>query len=145
MPILRSATAVLVAITLSLPAVADNLAIEVKGVRSDKGRVYVAVHKPTENVTFPGAAGMVAGCWRVADGGPLRISFSGLEPGIYAVNAFHDENANGELDTNILGIPLEGYGFANDATGVMGPPSFLDASVEVRETGTTSTQMTLLY
>ena len=56
-----------------------------------------------------------------------------LPPGQYAVNAFHDENGNGELDTNLFGIPTEGYGFANDPRTTFGPPDFEDAAVNVRD------------
>jgi uncharacterized protein (DUF2141 family) len=37
---------------------------------------------------------------------------------------------NGKLDTNFLGIPKEGYGFSNGAKGLLGPPSFSDASFQ---------------
>lgn len=40
----------------------------------------------------------------------------------------HDENTNGKLDTNWIGIPAEGYGFSNDAKALLGAPSFSDAS-----------------
>ena len=50
--------------------------------------------------------------------------FSQIEPGTYAVSVFHDENSNGKLDTNFLGIPREGVGASNDARGHMGPPKF---------------------
>ena len=56
-----------------------------------------------------------------------------LPPGRYAVNAFHDENGNGESDTNLLGIPAEGYGFANDPVIRFGPPDFEAAAVSVGE------------
>jgi uncharacterized protein (DUF2141 family) len=35
---------------------------------------------------------------------------------------------NGKLDTNMLGIPTEGYGFSNDVTGLFGAPAFSAAS-----------------
>jgi uncharacterized protein (DUF2141 family) len=35
---------------------------------------------------------------------------------------------NGKLDTHWLGIPTEGYGFSNDATALLGAPSFAAAS-----------------
>ena len=44
------------------------------------------------------------------------------------VPLYNDENMNGKLDTNWLGIPTEGYGFSNDAKGMLGPPSFSAAS-----------------
>jgi uncharacterized protein (DUF2141 family) len=40
----------------------------------------------------------------------------------------HDENMNGKLDTNRLGVPKEGYGSSNDVKAVRGAPSFSDAS-----------------
>ena len=51
------------------------------------------------------------------------------------MNAFHDENGNGELDTNLFGIPSEGYGFANDPDSTFGPPKFEAAAVNVGDTG----------
>jgi uncharacterized protein (DUF2141 family) len=32
------------------------------------------------------------------------------------------------MDFNFLGMPLEGYGFSNDASAPFGPPSFDDAA-----------------
>jgi uncharacterized protein (DUF2141 family) len=40
----------------------------------------------------------------------------------------HDENRDGELATNWMGKPQEGYGFSNDAKGTLGAPSFEAAS-----------------
>ena len=42
-----------------------------------------------------------------------------------------DENNNGKLDKNLVGIPLEPYGFSNNARGFLGPPSFGDARFQV--------------
>jgi uncharacterized protein (DUF2141 family) len=53
-----------------------------------------------------------------------RCDFEDIPPGTYAMAVIHDENMNGKLDTNRLGIPREGYGFSNDAKGWLGPPSF---------------------
>lgn len=48
--------------------------------------------------------------------------------GTYAVRLYHDENDNGELDTNLVGVPQEAFGFSNDARGTMGPPDFQEAA-----------------
>jgi uncharacterized protein (DUF2141 family) len=53
-----------------------------------------------------------------------RCDFEDIPPETYAMAVIHDENMNGKLDTNRLGIPREGYGFSNDAKGWLGPPSF---------------------
>ena len=57
-----------------------------------------------------------------------RCDFEDIAPGTYALAIIHDENMNGKLDTDWLGIPTEGYGFSNDATAVLGAPSFSAAS-----------------
>ena len=57
-----------------------------------------------------------------------RCDFAGIAPGSYALAVIHDENLNGKLDANWLGIPSEGYGFSNDARAMLGAPSFSAAS-----------------
>ena len=50
-----------------------------------------------------------------------------VAPGDYAVSVFHDENSNGKLDRNFMGMPKEGVGKSNDAAGHFGPPKYDDA------------------
>lgn len=51
------------------------------------------------------------------------IVINNLQPGKYTFKYFHDENKNDNLDLNWIGIPKEGYGFSNNASGIFGPPS----------------------
>jgi uncharacterized protein (DUF2141 family) len=37
-----------------------------------------------------------------------------LPPGKYAASVLHDENRNGRMDRDAVGIPLEGYGVTNN-------------------------------
>jgi uncharacterized protein (DUF2141 family) len=39
-----------------------------------------------------------------------------------------DSNENKIIDKNFIGIPIEQYGFSNDASGFLSSPSFKDAS-----------------
>ena len=66
---------------------------------------------------------------KITDKGNVQTKFEGLPKGEYAVSVYHDANLNEELDTNMMGIPKESYGFSNNAKGFMGPPSFEDAKV----------------
>ncbi|RQO80252.1 DUF2141 domain-containing protein [Acidovorax sp. FJL06] len=61
--------------------------------------------------------------------GAAQLVFSGLPVGRYVTKSFADENGNARLDTNLLGLPTERYGFSNDARARMGPPSFDAAAV----------------
>jgi uncharacterized protein (DUF2141 family) len=57
-------------------------------------------------------------------GNEVTVVFENLQPGDYALSVIHDENENGELDSNAFGIPKEGFAFGNNALGSFGPPSF---------------------
>ncbi len=112
---------------------AGEVEIEISGFKGKKGDLRVAVFDSES--TFLDRERMRAGHRVRADAiaGEKRVlvSFHNLQPGRYAVSAFHDTNSNGETDKNMLGIPTEGYGFSNAAKGRMGPPSFQDAAFEV--------------
>lgn len=129
---------------VAAPLPAADLAVEVRGIRSADGRLYVAVHAPETKATFPAASGTIAAVQQSAHVGALRFILHDLPAGRYAVNAFHDENDNGELDTNLVGIPTEGYGFANDPDSSFGPPDFEAAAVNVGDAGEVAV-MTLRY
>lgn len=51
------------------------------------------------------------------------FTFEDMPMGRYAIQVFHDENGNGDLDTGAFGIPNERYGFSNNAVANFGPPA----------------------
>lgn len=66
---------------------------------------------------------------------PIHGSISDLPGGEYALVVYHDENGNGRLDKNFIGIPNEPLGFSN-RYWPKGPPTFRYAafSIEAGET-----------
>ncbi|MDP1738499.1 MAG: DUF2141 domain-containing protein [Caulobacter sp.] len=70
-----------------------------------------------------------------ASGGNFSVTVAGLRPGLYAVKSFHDRDANGKMNFNPLGMPLEPYGFSNNARAPFGPPSWRRAAFEVKPGG----------
>ena len=95
----------------------------------------VALHAAKEGVEFPDQKGAVAAQWRNARSGAQEFVFTGLPPGRYAIAIYHDENGNGVMDKNFIGIPSEGFGFSRNARGFAGPPSFNAAAVEIGAPG----------
>ena len=118
---------------LATGAAAADLEVHVAGLRSADGDVRVALHRQTTGAKAVGDAGVVAASFRSAAPGTVRFVFTDVAPGAYAVAAFHDGDGDGDLATNFLGVPTEGFGFSNGAVGFMGPPSFADAVVTVGE------------
>ena len=76
-----------------------------------------------------------------AQAGETLVLVKGIPAGTWAVLAYQDENGNGELDRNLIGIPKEPYGFSRDARSKFGPPGFEDAAIEVGESATTTVQL----
>ncbi len=109
------------------PAGAGEVRVRVQGVRSDAGRVLVALCARDE---FLGrACGLVGSAPAAA--GETEVVIRDVPPGVYAAQAFHDEDDDRDLDRGRLGLPLEGMGFSRDAPIRFGPPRFADAAVEV--------------
>ena len=61
--------------------------------------------------------------------GKLSVVLKDLPDGPLAISLFQDANANGRLDMNAMGIPMEPFGFSNNAAGNFGPPKFEQAIV----------------
>lgn len=104
---------------------ARQLTIDVSGVRSTRGALVCRLFAGPDG--FPSKATYRAQVRVAISGSTARCVFPRLAPGIYAVGAFHDENGNGKLDTNFLGIPSEGVGVSNNKRPLVGPPSWNDA------------------
>ena len=60
------------------------------------------------------------------------VTMTSLKPGIYAVKLFQDFNKNGKFDMNWLGLPLEKYGFSNDARPTFAEPPFDATKFELK-------------
>ena len=60
----------------------------------------------------------------------IQGEIDGISAGPVALAVYQDLNNDGELNRSSFGIPVEPYGFSNDARGQMGPPSFTDAQVQ---------------
>ncbi|MFA5667883.1 MAG: DUF2141 domain-containing protein [Balneolaceae bacterium] len=61
----------------------------------------------------------------------VELELENMSYGEYAIAVYHDQNKNGKLDTNLLGMPKEKYGFSNNARGKFGPASWDDAVFEI--------------
>lgn len=106
------------------------LTVRVQGLSNDRGRVAVALFASAD--AFPDQKRAIMGQLAKIETGRAAVRFEGVRPGIYAVAVLHDENQNSKMDFNFLGMPLEGYGFSNDASAPFGPPSFQAASFKLQ-------------
>jgi uncharacterized protein (DUF2141 family) len=109
------------------PGQANLVHVEIGGLRNDKGKVMCALFSSANDFPKHADKAIMRSMAAIADGHAV-CEFSGVAPGTYAVSVIHDENSNGRLDTNVIGIPREGVGASNNAKGHFGPPKFDAAS-----------------
>ena len=114
-----------------------NMIVRINNLSSDEGKVMIALTNSKENYNgrnaFRGAAADIKD-------GKAEYVFENIPFGEYAVKCYHDENMNGKLDSNMMGIPKEKYAFSNNAKGTFGPASYEDAKF----TFTTDNQFVVL-
>ena len=108
---------------------AISLTIEFNGLSTNDGKIMILVKNENQEDYVKLVIPIIAKSSR---------AIIEVPPGSYAVIAFHDINSNEKLDTNMLGIPTEPYGFSNDARGTFGEPDFEDQLVSVKTNKTIS-------
>ena len=100
-----------------------RLNVRVVGVRAAQGEVAVTLYPD------------VARRWLAPKGKLLRQRVSARapattacfylpQPGTYAIAIYHDANGDQDFNRNLVGMPVEGYGFSNDAPTSIGLPAF---------------------
>ena len=90
------------------------LDIEVQGITKG-GILNLEISSSKETFESDGGdTGVAARLQERVSKGSYQRSFD-IPPGTYAVKLHIDENENGKLDTNFLGIPKEQYGISNNA------------------------------
>ena len=117
--------------TLLADMAGATLDITVADVRNDRGHIRLAV---CTRQTFLGT-----NCPYIASApaqtGSVKLSVENVAPGIYAIQAFHDEDDSGHIKLSLLGIPEEGVGFSKDAPIRIGAPRFSDAAFQLTPSG----------
>ncbi len=95
----------------------------INGIDKVEGEIRIAVFNSKEKYTKDPVHAVVL----PVDSTIIVWEQEELPFGEYAIAVYHDKNTNGKIDTNILGIPKEDYGFSNNARGRFGPASWEDS------------------
>jgi uncharacterized protein (DUF2141 family) len=118
-----------------------RLQVKLKEVREAPGVLRVSLYREAESFRKEDRALKVISVPAVK--GETTLVFEGLDPGSYAIMAYHDENSDGKLNLRFGMFPTEGYGLSNNPK-IIGPPKFADSAFEVSEPETT-TEIILSY
>lgn len=102
-----------------------KLTVVITGLENDDGEVLITVSNSREDYESDDPS--FIGVNVIIENRKAEYTFEELPFGEYGIKLFHDENMDGELDSNFLGIPTEDYGFSNNARGTFGPADYDDA------------------
>jgi len=125
----RLAATLLASTLVPLAASAADLNVSINDIKTDDGRLMITVVNTEEQLAdgTEAPASMIL----AASTQGVKFTLHNLPAGTYGVQLFHDENNNGELDANLLGIPKEPWAFSNNAAGKFGPPKWKDIRFEI--------------
>lgn len=107
-----------------------TLTIVVNGIEESTGEIRLAVFDSAE--AFDGSGEPNRGLLAQVVGDEVTITLDDLPAGEYGIKLYHDANSNGEMDRNMMGMPMELYGFSGNK-GRRGPPPWADAVFVVED------------
>lgn len=110
---------------------AARVIVNIVGIRSDRGEVTGGLYSRAERWLEANRAD--EDCHASIRGHRARCVFARPTTARFAFAAMHDEDHDGELDRDMVGIPQEGYAFSNDVREPFGPPNFRAASFPANE------------
>ena len=105
---------------------ASTLTVRVTGIRNANGKIRLGLYRDSN---------FVEGREIEIDARTLsaKTVFANLPRGVYSVNLFHDENMNDKMDSNLFGMPVEGYGMSNNPAKRMGKPGFDETNFQLNQ------------
>jgi uncharacterized protein (DUF2141 family) len=112
-----------------------RLQVVITHIKNEEGQVAIALYRSEKDFMKTRFQGKLI----KATTGTVEVVFENLPPGEYAISILHDANENGKMDTNLIGMPKEGYGFSNNVMGLMGPPPFAKAKFPLSQKSVTIT------
>ncbi|OSZ79751.1 hypothetical protein CAP36_00350 [Chitinophagaceae bacterium IBVUCB2] len=134
-----------VVILASFRPMADaGIKVNITNLRSNKGHVLISLFKDGEGYPDKPEKAFKKAKLAIINKNATLL-FEGLPAGTYAIAILHDENDDAKMNTNMLGLPKEGYGFSNNVMGAFGPPAYNKASFKFTANAVITTQIKARY
>lgn len=113
-----------------------TLTVEISGLRNNSGNLLYELFDQNKKSLIVDN--------KIISNNKCIIVLENIKPGKYGFNYIHDENKNKKLDTKMLLIPKEGFGYSNNVDAKFGPPAFEKWIFEVKENTKLNLKVTYL-
>lgn len=113
---------------------AATVTVDLTGVQARGGTVYAALQGKADFMAKGGYAVKTDG----TASGTVRLTFTDVAPGDYALSVLHDADGNRQMGLSAQGIPTEGWAMSRGET-LRGKPTFDMVKLAVPADGLTTT------
>lgn len=114
---------------------AQEANVTITNLRSNKGKIILQVFKDNESYDDEHPFKRLEFDKKNSANGAMDIHIT-LAPGAYGFTLIDDENGNGKIDKNIIGMPKEGFGFSNFFMTRLSKPAFKDFRFDIKAPNT---------
>jgi len=99
-----------------------NLNVIVEGLKNDHGIIWIGLYNSSDS--WNDKQEKFKSALLEVKNHEAEWLIENIPFGEYAVKLYHDENEDGQMNTNFIGMPKESYGFSNNVMGKFSPPKF---------------------
>ncbi len=107
----------------------NSVTIIIENIKGNNGTIQIAVFDKSES--FPKVGGEYKLMQYKLSEGKTKFVIKDLPNGEYAIAIHHDENSDGKMNTNMIGIPKEGYAFSRNFKPKFSAPKFSDCAIKI--------------
>ena len=120
------------------------ISVTIKDIKTPNGQILMGIYKDDVSFDKEIAYKNVQAFKTKISNGTLVVEVK-LEPGKYGISLMDDENFNGKMDYNFIGIPKEGFGFSNYYHTGLTKPKLKSFLFEVIENKNTKVEVKMKY
>ena len=133
-----------ITINIKKTSVPILISVTIKDIKTPNGQILMGIYKDDVSFDKEIAYKNVQAFKTKISNGTLVVEVK-LEPGKYGISLMDDENFNGKMDYNFIGIPKEGFGFSNYYHTGLTKPKLKSFLFEVIENKNTKVEVKMKY
>jgi len=110
---LSAITILFALVSFKQPNTANKISVVINDLRNSKGKCIVYLYNNENGFPSNPKKALKTIASEISNG-KAQVTFDNVVSGTYAISVLHDENSNGVMDKNFMGMPKEGYGVSNN-------------------------------